>query len=198
LIDVKLGAENKKQIIIMTVLLTILLAIGIYDFVSSGNTSAAPPTPASSTTTSAPVATPGIKGGKGTAQTAQNNLDPTLHMNVLEASRRVKYEPGRNIFRMEEAPIPKPANVRPTATPIPTPTPTPPPPPIPLKFYGFQNKANPDQKQIFLAENDVVFVAKQGDIIDRRYRVVSIQKTSVTIEDVLTNNKQDIQLRTQQ
>lgn len=194
----KLGAENKKQIIIMTVLLTILLAIGIYDFAGSGNTSAAPPTPASSTTTSAPVATPGITGRKGTAQTAQNNLDPTLHMNVLEASRRVKYEPGRNIFRMEEAPIPKPANVRPTATPIPTPTPTPPPPPIPLKFYGFQNKANPDQKQIFLAENDVVFVAKQGDIIDRRYRVVSIQKTSVTIEDVLTNNKQDIQLRTQQ
>jgi hypothetical protein len=199
LIDVKLGAENKKQIIVMTVLLTILLAIGIYDFVSSGNTSAAPPVPASSTTTSAPVATPGIKGRKGTAQTAQNNLDPTLHMNVLEASRRVKYEPGRNIFRMEEAPIPVPdKNVRQAATPIPTPTPTPPPPPIPLKFYGFQNKANPDQKQIFLAENDVVFVAKQGDIIDRRYRVVSIQKTSVTIEDVLTNNKQDIQLRTQQ
>lgn len=192
----KLGADNKKQIIIMTVLLTILLVIGIYDFVSSGNTSAAPPVPTSSTTTSGPGTAP---GRKGTAQTAQNNnLDPTLHVNVLEASRRVKYEPGRNIFRMEEAPIPKPANVRPTATPIPTPTPTPPPPPIPLKFYGFQNKANPDQKQIFLAENDVVFVAKQGDIIDRRYRVVSIQKTSVTIEDVLTNNKQDIPLRTQQ
>ena len=122
-----------------------------------------------------------------------------MHLNVLEASRRVKYEPGRNIFRMEEAPPPKvDTPVRPTNTPLPTPTPTPPPPPIPLKFYGFQNKSNPDQKQIFLAENDVVFVAKQGDIIDRRYRVVSIQKTSVTIEDVLTNNKQDIQLRSQQ
>jgi hypothetical protein len=110
----------------------------------------------------------------------------------------VKYEPGRNIFRMEEAPLPVPIkNPRETATPIPTPTPTPPPPPIPLKFYGFQNRSATD-KQIFLAENDVVFVAKQGDIIDRRYRVVSIQKTSVTIEDVLTNNKQDIPLRNQQ
>lgn len=194
----KLGAENKKQIIIMVVLLAILLAVGIYDFARSGDTSAAPPV-ASTTTTSAPSTKPAIQGKKTPATSAQNNnLDPTLHLNVLEASRRVKYEPGRNIFRMEEAPIPQPANVRPTATPIPTPTPTPPPPPIPLKFYGFQNKSNPDQKQIFLAENDVVFVAKQGDIIDRRYRVVSIQKTSVTIEDVLTNNKQDIQLRSQQ
>ena len=193
----KLGAENKKQIIIMAVLLTILLVIGIYDVFNSGDTSAAPPAPATSTTTSA-VPTPAIQGKKGTAQASQSNLDPTLHVNVLEASRRVKYEPGRNIFRMEEPPMPKPENVRSGPTPIPTPTPTPPPPPIPLKFYGFQNKSNPDQKQIFLAENDVVFVAKQGDIIDRRYRVVSIQKTSVTIEDVLTNNKQDIQLRTQQ
>jgi hypothetical protein len=195
---VKLGAGNKKQIIIMVVLLAILLAVGIYDFAGSGDTSAASPV-ASSTATSAASTKPAIQGKKTPAPSAQNNnLDPTLHLNVLEASRRVKYEPGRNIFRMEEAPIPKPENVRPTATPIPTPTPTPPPPPIPLKFYGFQNKSNPDQKQIFLAENDVVFVAKQGDIIDRRYRVVSIQKTSVTIEDVLTNNKQDIQLRSQQ
>jgi hypothetical protein len=195
---VKLGAKNKKQIIIMAVLLTILLGIGIYDIVSSGNTAAAPP-PTTSTTTPAAGTKPAIKVKKGSTQFPQNNLDPTVHVDRLEASRRVKYEPGRNIFRMEEPPPPKiDTSVRPAATPVPTPTPTPPPPPIPLKFYGFQNRSNGDQKQIFLAENDVVFVAKQGDIIDRRYRVVSIQKTSVTIEDVLTNNKQDIQLRTQQ
>jgi hypothetical protein len=197
---VKLGAENKKQIIVMVVLLGILLTIGIYDVISSSDTSAAPPPAATTTTTTASAATkPAIAGKKGFAPSGPNTLDPTLHLNVLEASRRVKYEPGRNIFRMEEAPIPTPNNVRvkETPTPIPTPTPTPPPPPIPLKFYGFQNRSATD-KQIFLAENDVVFVAKQGDIIDRRYRVVSIQKTSVTIEDVLTNNKQDIPLRNQQ
>jgi hypothetical protein len=195
---VKIGSENKKQIIIMVVLLTVLLAVGIYDFAGSGDTSAAPPA-ASSTTTSSAGTKPAIQGQKAPLQAAQNTLDPTLHLNVLEASRRVKYEPGRNIFRMEEPPAPKPIGpVRPESTPIPTPTPTPPPPPIPLKFYGFQNKSTSEQKQIFLAENDVVFVAKQGDIIDRRYRVVSIQKSSVTIEDVLTNNKQDIPLRSQQ
>ena len=193
----KLGAENKKQIIVMAVLLVILLAIGVYDIISTSNTSAAPP-PATSTTTSSAATKPAISGRKTSAQSGPNTLDPTLHLNVLEASRRVKYEPGRNIFRMEEPPPPKADTSVRTATPAPTPIPTPtPPPPIPLKFYGFQNRSATD-KQIFLAENDVVFVAKQGDIIDRRYRVVSIQKTSVTIEDVLTNNKQDIPLRNQQ
>jgi hypothetical protein len=195
---VKLGAENKKQIIVMVVLLAILLAIGVYDVVSSGNTSAAPPPATTTTTTSSAATKPAIAGRKSSAQAVPDTLDPTLHLNVLEASRRVKYEPGRNIFRMEEPPPPKVDTSVRTATPAPTPIPTPtPPPPIPLKFYGFQNRSATD-KQIFLAENDVVFVAKQGDIIDRRYRVVSIQKTSVTIEDVLTNNKQDIPLRNQQ
>jgi len=196
---VKLGAENKKQIIVMVVLLGILLTIGIYDVISSSDTSAAPPPAATTTTTTASAATkPAIAGKKGFAPSGPNTLDPTLHLNVLEASRRVKYEPGRNIFRMEEPPAPKVDTSVRTATPPPTPPPTPTPlPPIPLKFYGFQNRSAND-KQIFLSENDVVFVAKQGDIIDRRYRVVSIQKTSVTIEDVLTNNKQDIQLRNQQ
>lgn len=193
----KLGAENKNKVIFMVVLLAILLGIAIYDvFSGPGGTSAAPP--ASSTSTAASSTTAKIQGKKATEQAAQSNLDPTVHLDVLEASRRVKYEPGRNIFRMEEVVIPPPVkNPRTEATPPPTPTPTPPPPQIPLKFYGFQNRSATD-KQIFLAENDVVFVAKQGDIIDRRYRVVSIQKTSVTIEDVLTNNKQDIPLRNQQ
>ena len=39
----RLGAENKKQIVIMVVLLTILLGVAIYDFAGSGGTSAAPP-----------------------------------------------------------------------------------------------------------------------------------------------------------
>jgi hypothetical protein len=83
--------------------------------------------------------------------------------------------------------------VRATPTPIPTPTPVPPPPPIPLKFYGFASKAN-EPKRIFLAEGPSIFVARQGDIVDRRYRVVQILPTSVTIEDLLTNNRQPIAL----
>jgi hypothetical protein len=190
---VKIGAENKKQVIIMAVLLAVAVAVVIYDFSGSGTSSAAPPAPA------APATAGSQRARTSTQQVAQNDLDPTLRLDVLEASRRVKYEAGgRNIFRMEEPPPPKPiAAVRATPTPFPTPTPTPPPPPIPLKFYGFANRPG-EAKKVFLSEGDPqnsnVFIAKQGDIVNRRYRVVQISATSVQIEDVLYNNKQTIPL----
>ena len=53
------------------------------------------------------------------------------------------------------------------------PPPPPPPPPIPLKFYGFTgNKSGP--KQVFLSKGEDIFVAKEGQIIDRRYRILKI------------------------
>jgi hypothetical protein len=191
---VNIGAANKKQLIAMGILLAVLVIVVVYDFIGSGTSSAAPP---ASSATSASSAQKGKAGA--TQQLAQNDLDPTLRKDVLEASRRVKYEAGgRNIFRMEELPIPKAeTSVRATPTPFPTPTPTPPPPPIPLKFYGFANRPG-ETKKIFLSEGDpqnsVVFIAKQGDIVDRRYKVLQIQATSVQIEDVLYSNKQTIQL----
>ncbi len=77
--------------------------------------------------------------------------------------------------------------------PPPTPTPTPPPPPIPLKFYGFASKPT-EPKRIFLDDEGEVFVARQGDIVERKYKVIQINNTSVIIEDVLYNNRQTIQL----
>ena len=180
----KLGAENKKQIIIMVVLLAILLAVGIYDFARSGDTSAAPPV-ASSTATSAASTKPAIQGKKTPAPSAQNNnLDPTLHLNVLEASRRVKYEPGRNIFRMEEPPPPKvDTSVRAANTPPPTPTPTPPPPPIPLKFYGFVNPSRTDIKRAFFLDGEDIIIAAEGELVKKRYKILRIGVNSALVED---------------
>lgn len=187
----KIGAENRKQLIIMVALLAVAAGVLIYDFAGSSNTSSAAP-PASSA-----AARPGApaRGKTGGAPAVQNDLDPTLHLGVLEASRRVKYEAGgRNIFRMEEPKIEPPKfNVRTEPTPAPTPPPPPPPPPIPLKFYGFASKPS-EPKRVFLAEGDEVFIARQGEIVDRRYRVAQIMNTSVVIEDMLTNNKQTIPL----
>ena len=69
----------------------------------------------------------------------------------------------------------------------------PPPPPINLVFYGFATPAN-GAKRIFLAQNEDVFIAKEGDIVDRRYKVVRISANSVEILDVLSNNRQSIPL----
>lgn len=175
----------------MIALLAILLLVGIYNFVDFGTSSAAAPA------TSTHVVQSAKKPG-GTAQIADNTLDPRLHVPELAASQNVKYEAGgRNIFRMEEqVKIPQmqgPARLAEMGPPYLTPTPTPPPPPIPLKFYGFASKPT-EPKRIFLDDEGEIFVARQGDIVERKYKVVQINNTSVVIEDVLYNNRQTIQL----
>lgn len=123
-------------------------------------------------------------------------LDPRLRLDILAASQNRKYEAGRNIFHMEEIKIPTvERSVRGpwTVEVPPTPTPTPPPPPITLKFYGFASKPG-EPKRIFLADENEVFVARQGDIVERKYKVIQINNTNVIIEDVLNNNRQPIPL----
>jgi hypothetical protein len=183
---VRIGAENKKQVRLMIGLLVAAAVLGIYNFVDFGTSSAAPPAPATTTAQK--------KGG----QAVDSNLDPRFRADILAASQNRKYEAGgRNIFRMEEPKIETPLPVRPHE-PMgppepPTPTPTPPPPPIPLKFYGFASKPN-EPKRIFLADEGEVFVARQGDIVERKYKVVQINNTSVMIEDVINNSRQTIPL----
>jgi hypothetical protein len=184
---VKIGAENKKQVRVMIVLLVVLLFVGIYNFVDFGTSSAASPA------TSSP-SQPKKPGG---SQLADSTLDPRLHWPTLIASQSIKYEPGRNIFKMEEPKIEAvagPVRQGPMGPdPPPTPTPTPTPPPIPLKFYGFASKPN-EQKKIFLDHDGEVYVVRQGDIVERKYKVVQINNTNVLIEDVLNNSKETIQL----
>jgi len=189
---VKIGAENKKQVRWMIVLLALALLVGIYNFVDFGTSSAASPSPASSTQVTQPTKKPGAP------QLSDSTLDPRLRLDILAVSQNKKYEAGgRNIFRMEElkqiektvASVRQPYGPEPP----PTPTPTPPPPPIPLKFYGFASKSN-EPKRIFLADEGEVFVARQGDIVERKYKIVQINNTSVIIEDVLNSNRQTIQL----
>lgn len=191
----KIGAENKKQVQVMIALLAIALLVGLYNFVGSGGTSsAASPLPATSSTGAQPKKT-------GVIQVPDSSLDPRFRGDLLLVSQSKKYEPGRNIFRMEEPPVPTTVvGVRPgvQGRPIgpelpPTPTPTPPPPPIPLKFYGFASKPS-EPKKIFLADADEVFVARQGEIVERKYKVIQINNTSVVIEDALTKNQQTIQM----
>ena len=131
-------------------------------------------------------------------QLPDNTLDPRLRLDILAASQSKKYEAGgRNIFRNGRIETDykcyRSSQRAIWAEPPPTPTPTPPPPPIPLKFYGFASKPS-EPKRIFLADEGEVFVARQGDIVERKYKVIQINNTSVVIEDMLNSNRQTIQV----
>lgn len=159
----------------------------------------APVTAAQPTTT-----TTGTKGrtrlGRGGKERVvkEERLDPTLDLRSLAQTEQTKYTgSGRNIF-VAQVDIPKPVatGVKVEELPPPgppAPPPPPPPPPITLKFFGFANKPG-EPRKAFLSQGDDVFIAVEGDIVDRRYKVIRIGPTSVEVEDVLYNNRQSIPL----
>src|SRR5579872_5701995 len=170
-------------------------------FLGSGSSSASIPPPAAlgDRGVQAPAAgpsrrTPDRNRSAGKRQSAAQSLDPTLRTDLLRVSEDTKYEgTGRNIFKVF-VDIPKPiVNVTTESSQPQGPALPPPPPPIDLKFYGYATPAG-GTRRIFLAQGEDVFIAREGDIVDRRYKVVRISPTAVEILDVLSNNRQSIPL----
>ncbi len=123
------------------------------------------------------------------------SLDPRLRLDLLKSSEQTEYRgAGRNIFRAEaEIPAPIAPAVKPGPQPPPPNPGPPPPPPINLKFFGFASRPGEPQK-VFLAQGEDVFIAGEGDIVARRYKVLKIGPASVEIEDMLSNHRQTIPL----
>jgi hypothetical protein len=190
---VKLGTENKTKTAIAAGLV-ILAALALYNWVF---TSQDAETASVAATVAAPAITaqkqPGKPGArKGTNVAGMQSLDPTLRLDELKSSEDIAYKgSGRDIFQSTPEPVAIPKVVTPViAT---GPPPPPPPPPIPLKFYGFSgNKSGP--KQAFLSKGEDIFVVKEGQIIDRRYKILKIGPNSVEVEDVLNSNRQTLPL----
>ena len=188
----KLGTENKTKTAIAAGLL-LVAGFTVYNWMSSGNDSAATAPPTKVATTSPGAKTSGKGGARRTGPVIlAQSLDPTLRMDLLKTSEDVTYQgSGRDIFQNQ--PDPPPPIPKPIASVMPTPQAPPPPPPIPLKFYGFSG-AKSGPKQVFLSKGDDIFIAKEGQIVDRRYKIVKIGPNSVEVEDVLTNNRQTLPL----
>lgn len=192
----QLGFENKKQTMWAAVLGVVAVLAMAYELIPwfAGSSS-----PASSAHAAAPVAThathatprPGAKSGK---KPRVQNLDPTLRLDLLASSEQTVYEGnGRNIFvsQAEGVVIQRPlgsgaTDAKNSEGHIYVPPGPPQQTPIPLKFYGFASSPG-EPKKIFLKLNEDVFVAGEGEIVDRRYKVIHITPTSVEIQDVVNS-----------
>ena len=189
----KLGFENKKQITWAIALGVVALIVCAYELIPLIGGSSSPDSSAQAASPIVPrpaTAKPGSKtSGKTGKRPEVDNLDPTLRLDLLASSEKTEYEgAGRNIFvsQREDVDIPKPVAPPVVDNPQPlyvAPQATPP-PPIPLKFYGFAS-APGEPKKIFLKNGDDVFVAGEGEIVDRRYKVIRISATSVEIQDMV-------------
>lgn len=196
----KLGFDNRREVIAMVILVVAALAFVSRVVFFKGE--------APTTTKAAPTATAGKASAPAAATPAtarsrrrpvlpglRQSLDPSLRFDLLKYSEEREYEGGkRNIFQeyVEVAKAPDPAPILPKG-PAPDPGP-PPPPPIPLKFYGFASKPG-EARKVFLSNGDEVFVAEEGQIIQRRYKILKITASSVEVEDVLNNQKQVLPLQ---
>ena len=194
----QLGLENKKKATWAAVLGAVAVLTFAYEVIPMLTT---PSIPESSAQAAAPVIPalkapkPGVRvtAPKGTKKTSKaESLDPTLKLDLLASSEKTEYQGnGRNIFvsQAEDVQIPKPvAAVSPDQMgPQQWHPPAPPPPqPIPLKFYGWARSPG-EPKKIFLKNGDDVFVAGEGEIVDRRYKVIRITNTTVEIQDVVSS-----------
>ncbi len=139
-------------------------------------------------------------GTKRAGMTAAE-LDPTLRMGPMLVTESLVYSGnGRNIFSglSEAVAMPRPvAPARPLEVahaPVYTgPVSPPPPPPIDLKFFGFA-PAGGGSRQAFLLRGEDVFLASPGDIVQRRYKIVSIASNSMVVEDLVNSNRQTLPL----
>jgi hypothetical protein len=192
---VQLGLENKKKTMWAVVLGAIAILYCAYQFIPMFTESSSP---GSSAQAAAPIVTrvsatrPGQKGSK---KQHADSLDPTLRLDLLAAAEQTQYEGnGRNIFvaQPDQVVIPKPiapagkdtpGGEQPDAYRVPA---VPAPTPIPLKFFGFASKVG-ESKKIFLSQGEDVWVAGEGEIINRRYKVIQILPNSVEMQDVVNS-----------
>lgn len=189
----QLGFDNKKKAVWAAVLGVIaVLAFGY--FVMPFFTGS--PSPSSSAEAAAPMVAPRAPS-RGLAKPGKKpraeSLDPTLRLDLLAASEKTLYEgKGRNIFMSQAEDVVIPVPITPGsaegehAQDHYTPPSPPQAPPIPLKFYGFASSPG-EPKKVFLKLGEDVFVAGEGEIVDRRYKVVRISATSVEIQDVVNS-----------
>jgi hypothetical protein len=207
---IKLGTENKTKTYaaIGLAIIAVLFAVHfVYDNFFSTPTPAAVVTPAPVTVRPTVTTTRTVSGAPATPFAHQavelpggSALDPTLHPEVMAQAEETTYNGiGRNIFSLDSSPtqgmaaIPKPIGSIRQAAQAPVFTGPPPPPNIDLKFYGY-SAVKDGAKKAFLLHGEDIFIAKEGDVVDRRYKVVKISPFSIDVEDLPYSHTQTLPL----
>lgn len=216
-------ARDKKQVIVVSIfgVLLLLFLVFAYNAFFGGTTNPAavsapapvsqPAVARSNGSTEAGGSGRGARSGLGAAAgvaatkmaSTSSSLDPTLDEAAMLRTESLVYSgTGRNIFSATyTAPVVIPTNVpkaRPNAAPqvvVPTGPPAPPPPPpINLKYFGTAVRAN-GLRQAFLLNGEDVYLAGVGDIVARRYKILSVGPTSIQVEDLQYSNQQTLPLQ---
>jgi len=114
-------------------------------------------------------------------------MDPRLRLTELELAEDAVYEAGgRNIFHdaIEEG-VQRLNSRSPVGSKAPVPL-QPAMPEFPLSFFGIAKVLDSTKKVCLLGDGEI-FIGGEGEIVDRRYRILRIGSSSVDVEDLLEN-----------
>jgi hypothetical protein len=139
------------------------------------------------------------------------SIDPTLRLDLLAKVQAVELQGGsRNLFQFSTAPPPPAQDAKLKETIIHPKTPAeiaqeqakqkaeaakPTAPPITLKYYGYSAVKSDGKKRAFFLDGEDIFIAAEGDVVKRRYRVVRIGVNSVVMEDTEFKVQQTVPLQ---
>jgi hypothetical protein len=201
---IKVGTENKKMVALAAGLGVVVIGLLVWEIGGYFGGPSTPPAPAAPVIHTVPAAeqSAGANGPSAEHIVVSNlaQLDPTLHPEIMAEAESLDYTgEGRNIFSLNSAP-PKIETVRGPVRPsaaaaamaAAVPAGPPPPPPIELKFFGYEAQGH--DRKAFLLHGDDVFIAAEGQIVDRRYKIVKIAPLSIQITDLLFNSTQTLPL----
>jgi hypothetical protein len=190
-----MAADTRRQLPILIGLLVLLFAVAWWNF---GGTAAAPTT--ATARAARPAARPGPAGG-APGETAAQVLGRGVGLERLAADRPAPEEAGRDPFRAAAAANTGQANPeasQPVQSPPPpmvpiSPEPSTGPPPITLKFIGLVSRRDVGKVAV-LTDGKNVYYGRAGDIVDGRWRIVSIGEESLQIEYADGRGRQSVRL----
>jgi hypothetical protein len=136
------------------------------------------------------------RGARGGQKEAIDPEQLTVRLNALEVARPEQGRVERNPFRFQPrpAPAPPPEVLRP-APPVNTGPPPPPPiPPIPLKLMGFVEVKDGGRLAALSDCKGGTWSAREGQVVDGQYRVISVGRESVVIEYVNGKGRQTLRV----
>ena len=173
--------KSKRNLILLLALVAILVGVNLYRRPSSTANPLQPPRAS------------GQRAGRGGPTAIP---DAELQVDKLGGAGGARAaDIRRNIFEYGSRPVTATSRMARTGTqPGERPAPPPPPPPPPLRFYGFAEGSAGGQRRVLLTDGEGVFVARQGDTISNRYRVLSVGEKAVELEDVVGQRRWVINL----
>ena len=218
----KLGAERKKVALLSV--LTVVAGYSVYTQLLSDSTGVADPSvktvgmtqremnPRIRTTQKRSFSRVGFDSVKESFDPMTN--DPTLRTELLEKVRAVTFEGvQRDLFRFSQRKklkvvLPTNEEIKKAQSRLNIETKhkksltsrelakgKPNTPQIRWKYYGFANSSKDTRKRAFLiGDDDQIFIATEGDILQKRYLVVRVGVNSIVIEDLEFNDQQSLPL----